>query len=104
LQIGGAVFSGRRAHGDALHGSETDCLVEVGGEMQPPGRAVALDHLEQARLVDRDSARLERADLRCVDIEAKHLVSDFRDTSAGNKADVARAADGDLQIWPPGSL
>src|SRR5437762_12701421 len=45
---------------------------------------------------------LERADLRRVEIQAKHFVPDFGETGAAHQADVARADDGDLQIWPPG--
>src|SRR5439155_25405258 len=87
---------------DALHRAEAHRALDVGREVQASRGPVAPDHLEQPLLVDWNSTVLERADLRRVQIQAKHFVSNFRETGAADQTDVARADDGDLQIWPPG--
>src|SRR5207302_8793834 len=75
---------------------------DVGCEVPPTRSPVAYYQLRQPGLVDRDLPRLEHADLRRVEIEAKHLVADFSETGAGHETDIARADHGDLQIGPPG--
>jgi hypothetical protein len=61
----------------------------VGGEAQAARAHVALDELRQAFLVDRHAARAEQVDLAAVDVEAHHLVAEFGQATARDKADVA---------------
>ena len=67
----------------------------VGGEVQPAGGVVGLDHRLQARLVDRDHAAIEPIDLGRVDVDADHVVADLGQARAGDQADIAGAEDGD---------
>src|SRR5258705_406809 len=60
--------------------------------------------LERRGSVEGVFARLDDADLRRVQIQAEHVVPDFGETGAAHEADVARADDGDLQIWSPGIM
>ena len=60
----------------------------VGGELQASGRHVALDDLLHARLVDRDPAVVEDADLAFVEIEADDVVAHLRQTGTRDEADI----------------
>jgi hypothetical protein len=44
---------------------------EVGGELQPAIRGIALDHLFQIRLMDQDAAIVEDLDLALIDIDSE---------------------------------
>ena len=70
--------------------------VGVGREPEAARRGVALDQRLEPGLVDRDAARVQRRDLRRVDVEAQHVVADLREAGAGDEPDVAGADDGDL--------
>ena len=63
LEVGGAVFVGRRADGDELDGAVVDGLVDVGREAQATGGDIAPDHVLQARFVDGNAAGFEDGDL-----------------------------------------
>jgi hypothetical protein len=54
LQVGAAVFVGRRADGDEDQVAVSHARGGVGGEAQAAGGMVGLDHRGQAGLVDRD--------------------------------------------------
>ena len=69
---------------------------QVGREVQPLGRDVALDQLGQARLVDRHLAAVEHVDLLLVAVDAGHVVAALGEAGAGDQADVAGANDGDF--------
>src|SRR5205085_6149197 len=86
---------GRRAHGDEDDVAVADGVRGVGGELQPAGRVVGLDHRLQARLVDRNDAVVEAFDLRRVDVDAHDVMADLRQAGAGDEADIAGAEDGD---------
>ncbi len=90
-QIGRAVFLRWRAHRDELHQSMLDAFGHVGGEVQAPRGTIALDHLLQPRLVDRDAAVVEDAHLALVHIETHHVVADLREAGPGHQADVTTA-------------
>ena len=66
-----------------------------------PAVDVALDQRFEPGLVDRHAAGVERRDLARVDVEAQHVVADFREAGAGDEADVARADHRDLQALTP---
>ena len=72
LQIGRAVFLGRRAHGDHQDLAMRNRLGHIGGEVQPAGRAVARDHRVQARLVNRHAPSLQLCHARRIAVEAQH--------------------------------
>src|SRR6267142_460902 len=101
VPTGRSVLAGRRAHRDALHGPELHGARDVGGETQAPSRDVALDHLCEPRLVDRNAARLELADLRLVEIQAKHVVTDLSEAGARHQADVACSHHCELHFISP---
>ena len=63
---------------------------------QPAGLAVAPHDRLQARLEDRDLARVELLDLVLVEVEAEHVVARVGEAGAGDQADVAGADDGDV--------
>ncbi len=67
----------------------------VGAELQATARDVALYHLEQPGLVDRQGTRLEGADLGRIDVQAEHVVAHFCQTRPGDQADVAGSDDCD---------
>ncbi len=96
LQIGGAVLVGRRADRDELDLAVRDARFHIGGKRDAPGRAGARDDFLQARLVDRNPAVVQDLDLAGIDVEAKHVVPDFREARAGDETDVAGADDGDF--------
>ncbi len=95
FQVGRAVFVGRRAHGDELHVAVRHAGCHVRRELQAARRAVAVDQLLQARLVDRYAAGVEQIDLLLVDVEAEHVVAQLRQARAGDQADIAATDDGD---------
>jgi hypothetical protein len=72
----------------------------MSAEPSSPGGHVAAHHLLQAGLVDRDAALFENADLGRIDIEAKNVVADFGETSAGHQTDVAGVDNGNLREKP----
>jgi len=87
---------GRRADADELQRPVMHRGGDVGGELQPAIGGIALDHLFQTRLMDRDAAAVEDLDLALVDIETEHVVAHFRQASAGDQADLAGADNGDF--------
>ena len=99
LQVGRAVFVGRRADGDELYFGVVDGFCHVGGEAQPAFGHVALDDGLQAGLPDRDDTGLELVDLALVDIHADHGMADFREAGAGDEANVAGAENGEFHCW-----
>jgi hypothetical protein len=60
------------------------------GEAQAPGRHVAMHQVFETGFVNRDLARLERIDFALVVVHTHHVMADFGETSAGDKADIAR--------------
>ena len=96
LQIGGTVFVRRRSYGDEL-----DCAVfhtrrHVGSEAQATRSHVAFHHIFQARLVNGDTATLEKCDLALVHVQAQHVVANFRQAGACHETDVAGANNTDV--------
>jgi hypothetical protein len=68
---------------------------DVGGEGEAPVVQVPLHQRLEARLVDRDLARLEACDLAFVDVAADDLVAGFGQTGSDDEADVSGSNDGD---------
>jgi hypothetical protein len=89
LQVGAAVLVAGRADGDVLHVGEGDAGCDVRGEGEAAFLHVAVDDFLEAGLVDRHSARIEQADLGLVDVQAEHVVAQFRQAGAGDQAHVA---------------
>ena len=69
---------------------------EVGRERQPAFAAVPLHEFEQARLVDRQLARVERLDLRRVVVDADDVVAALGEAGRRDEADVPGADDRDF--------
>ena len=84
LQVGRAVFIGRRAHSDELHVAVRHAGSHVGRKLDAAGRAVTLDQLLQSRFVDGHAAGVEQVDLLLVDVETEHIVAQLRQTCAGD--------------------
>ena len=57
---------------------------------------VALNHFKKAGFVDGHAAFLEDSNFPGVHIEAKHVISHFREAGSGNQADVTGSDDGDF--------
>ena len=96
LHVRRPVFLGRRADGDELQRAVRDRGVDVGGEPESSGLHIAPDQRREAGLVDRHAAAVQGRDLGGVDVEAQHVIADFRETGAGDEADVTGADDRDL--------
>ena len=84
LQIRGSVGVARRSYAD-----EDDIGVLVGGslvsgELKSAGGGVAVDHLREARLVDRAFAPLEHGDLPFIDVEACDFVPGLCEAGSGH--------------------
>ena len=94
LEIGGAVFVGRRADRDELEQAVLDAFRRVGREVEAPGGEIALEQIVQPRLVDRRLAALEHLHFALVDIHAQHVVADLGEARTRDQADVAGTEDG----------
>ena len=64
---------------------------QVGGEQQPLGVDVVLDHFGQAGLIDRHFAVIEHVDLGLIDVDAGDVVAAVGEAGAGDQADVSGA-------------
>jgi hypothetical protein len=64
LHVGRAIFIRRRTRGDELHRAKVRGTLKIGGEVQAPGRHIALDHLLEARFVNRNAAVFQNLDHR----------------------------------------
>jgi hypothetical protein len=93
--VGLAGQAGRRVDGHEHELGVGQAVLVARGEMQPARPHVALDELLQPRLVDRDAAVPQDADLALIDVDARHPVSKIGKTGSGNKPDVARPDDAD---------
>ncbi|MNT05647.1 hypothetical protein D3C72_1402750 [compost metagenome] len=89
LQVRRAVLVRGRAHGNELHVGVLHAGRHVGRKRQAAGGPVALDQLLQARLVDRHPACVKQRDLLLVQVQAEHVVAEFRQAGAGDQADIA---------------
>jgi len=90
LQIGRAVLIGRRTDGDELDGPETCGLLDVCRERKTPGFDVTSNHVEQPRLVNRNPALLEDADLVRIHIETEHVIADIRKARTADEPYIPR--------------
>ena len=102
FQIGAAVFVRRRAHGDEHDFGTLDRSRGVGGELEPAGRVVGLDHWFEAGLVDRDDAMVQSLDLGGIDVHAHNIMADLGQAGARDQPDIAgtknRDAHGTLPV------
>ena len=96
LQVGRAVFIGRRADGDELHHAVRGGCLDVSGKGHAAGGAVARHDFFQARFMDGNAAAVEQGDLLCVQVEAKNVVAQFRQAGARHEAHIAGADNGDF--------
>ena len=101
LEIGRAIFVGRRAHGDEHDFRPLHRLPDVRREGQAAVALIAHDHRLEPGLVDRELVLLERADLAGIDVGAHHLVTRFREAGTHHETDVPRADDSYLQARSP---
>ena len=93
-QVGGAVLSGWRTHGDELEQAVVNPPHRIRGELDAPGFRVALDERVQSRLVDGDLTALQALDLGGVHVHADHVITGICQTRAGHQTHVARAENG----------
>ena len=96
FQVGAAVFVGWCAHGDEDHLAVGDGVGGIGGETQAAFGVVGFHHGFQTGFVDRHDALVEAVDLGGINIHAADVVADFRQTGAGDEADVAGSKDGEV--------
>ena len=90
LQIGGAVFVGRRTHGNELHGAVSHGLGHVGGKTQAACSHIAFHHIQQAGFKNGDTPFVQNADFVGIHIQAEHLIAHFRQTGTAHQAHIAR--------------
>ena len=67
------------------------CTFDVGGELQATACDIALHHLQQPGLVDRQHAGFQGADLLRIHVQARHVAAHFGEAGASDEADVAGA-------------
>ena len=87
-QVGRAVVSLRRTHGDEHHLHVGHALGHVCGKHQAMFARVASHQIVEARLVDGDLVFTQLVDLARVAVYADHAVSELRETCASDEADV----------------
>ena len=80
----------RRAHAQEVHVGELGRLRVVGGEPQPPGGDVALQHLPQSGFVERDIPAAQFGDLAGIDVDADHVVTELGHSDGVGGAEVSR--------------
>ena len=93
LQVSGAVFVRRSAHGAEHHFDIVKDACEVGGELESAFALVAENHLVEARFVYGDFAFLERFDFRLVHIDAGDVDAHFSKACTANKSYIAGSDD-----------
>ena len=91
-----AVLVLGRADGDEDYLARADGRAHVGRERQASLGLVARDQRLETRLVDRDLAFGELADLFRVHVRADHAVTGLREPGAHDETDVSRPDDRDL--------
>jgi hypothetical protein len=96
LEIGRTVLVGRRADADELQRPVMHRGGNVDGELQPAIGGIALDHLFQTGLMDRDAAVVEDLALALVHIQTERVVAHFRQASAGDQTNLAGDNNGDF--------
>ena len=84
FQVGRAVLAGRcrKSQEDDLRIADT--FRQVRGEAESALFDVTFEQDIQVRFVNRDFATLHTRDFRCVDIDAYHVVTGFREARAGD--------------------
>ena len=60
------------------------------------GAAIAQHHLLETGLEDRDDAVIQPVDPLRIDIDAEHIVADFREAGACDEADISSTEDRDV--------
>ena len=96
LEIGRAVFAGRRADGDEYDVRGADRFLHIGREGEPPCGEILFHQRIQTGLEDRQLSPLEPLDLLGDDVGAQHIVSGFGQTGTHDQSDVAGADDRDI--------
>ncbi len=96
LQIGGAVFVRRRAHGAEDHLYVVEDAGEVGREAEAAFALVPQDHFIKARFVYGNFSFLERFDFRLVHIDACDVDAHFGKACTTNKPNVAGTDDSNI--------
>jgi len=100
-EIRRSVLVGGRPHCDHLYSAERRCALDVGAKPDPACSAVAPDEILQAGLVERHATLVERADLRAVQIETKHVVADLGEAGPGHQTHIPRTDDCNFQFRSP---
>jgi hypothetical protein len=93
LEVGRAVFAGRRSDGDEDDLRVPDASFKGGRERQSLFASIPPDQLLQAWLIDRNPAALEGPDLTGVLIHADNLVTVFGQTRSGDQSDISSPND-----------
>jgi hypothetical protein len=65
-----------------------DTLIGLGRELQAAGSQVLLQQLRESRFVDRRLTALESLDLAFVDVDAQHVVANFREAGPSDETHV----------------
>jgi len=90
------IDAGWRTHGNEHHVGVADSLRVRGGEEEPAGADVALDHLGQARLIDGQFPLAKPFDLFLIDIQAGHLIAQIGKASACYEAYITNPDNTDI--------
>ena len=95
-----SVVRGRGPDGDEGQVDIANGGREVGREGQAPCARVLLDHLFEARLVDRNLVALKALDLRRVFVDANHALTGRGKACAGDQANVSSSNDAEFHGAP----
>mgnify|MGYP006277316663 CR=1 FL=1 len=79
-----------RSHADEVHVTPAARLREIGGEPQPTGRDVAIEHLIQAGLVERHPSRIQDRHLLGIDVNPDNLEPEFGHARRMRRTEVPR--------------
>ena len=93
LQVGAAVFVGRRAHGQKDQLAVRHAFGGIGGELQTAQLLVVDDECIEAWFMDGNLSGLECRDFLLIHIHAKHLVAYVGQHGALHKTDIAGTKD-----------
>jgi hypothetical protein len=96
LHVGQAVAIGRRANGDELDLAVARRKTRVVAEAQALAGDVAVHDLTEARLVHRQTTRVQHRDLGCVHVQTVDVVAEIGEAGGRDETDITRTDDRDF--------
>ncbi len=95
-QVRRVILAGRRAHGQEDQVRRAQRFADVGGESQPAGGDVSLQHGSEPGFHDGHASLVEAIDFGLVDIRADDVIVRFGHARGNDQSDIAGTDHGDL--------